>query len=393
MLVHVSNTGTGKRNLGTRNKGGQLMVIAIADHYRNTETIVGVDDSFGSAQDRNRIGVERVSFSEYGCIESIAIRIQNLLGKFDQGYASCRRDLHLNAAGFAYGDGWGTNRIKTLASWNRRSYSEGCPSVLLPQAFGPFKQNNHASLFVHAVKNVSLIYARDRLSLKYLQELLPNDDRVKLAPDFTIAVSGKASDEWIQEDPGDRLLIVPNSRMLDKQSPEAGERYVSMLTDVVKQAPKIGLRPIFVIHSNEDAVLASEIMRQDALLATSVISPCPVELKGILAHGKVALASRFHSVVSALSGCTPTLVAGWSHKYAELLEDFGVPDLLLNSACSGDEVIDRIRSEADDNRQISIKNLLSSRHRDLAIKVENMWSEVDALLPHASAKATCPAAA
>jgi len=36
--------------------------------------------------------------------------------------------------------------------------------------------------------------------------------------------------------------------------------------------------------------------------------------------------SRFHAMVSGLATCTPTVVLGWSHKYREVLSDFGMVD-------------------------------------------------------------------
>ena len=378
MLVHVSNTGTGKRNLGTRNKGGQLMVIAVAQHYQGTGCTVAVDDSFGTAKDRARIGVARVCFPEYGMIKAMTVKLRNQVRSYGGGYAATGRNLSLNAAGYAYGDGWGRDRIEALRRWNDKSHADRCPIVLLPQAFGPFEQADHGELFVDAVKHVALIYARDRVSYGYLRELMPNDVRIRLAPDFTIPVNGQAPQQWIDSDTGDRLLIVPNRRMVDKLGAAAAAQYVTMLEGVAKSAPRIGLRPVFVIHSSEDDEIASQIMALDGVLATSVTSACPVELKGILAHGKVALASRFHSVVSALSGSTPTLVAGWSHKYAELLDDFGVPEFLLGNSVTSEDVIARLRSEADSSRQAEVQTRLQRYHAELLNQTDQMWSAIDA---------------
>lgn len=44
------------------------------------------------------------------------------------------------------------------------------------------------------------------------------------------------------------------------------------------------------------------------------------------------MTSRFHAMISGLSTCTPTVVVGWSHKYREVLDDFGLAEFGMDSA-------------------------------------------------------------
>lgn len=37
-------------------------------------------------------------------------------------------------------------------------------------------------------------------------------------------------------------------------------------------------------------------------------------------------------MISGLATCTPTVVVGWSHKYREVLDDFGLADMGIDSA-------------------------------------------------------------
>jgi colanic acid/amylovoran biosynthesis protein len=48
----------------------------------------------------------------------------------------------------------------------------------------------------------------------------------------------------------------------------------------------------------------------------------PAELRALIGRGDALVSSRFHAMISGLASRTPTLVLGWSHKYAEVLRSF-----------------------------------------------------------------------
>ena len=50
----------------------------------------------------------------------------------------------------------------------------------------------------------------------------------------------------------------------------------------------------------------------------------PVALRGLIAGLDLLVTSRFHAMISALATTTPVLVVGWSHKYAEVLDEIGL---------------------------------------------------------------------
>jgi len=56
------------------------------------------------------------------------------------------------------------------------------------------------------------------------------------------------------------------------------------------------------------------------------------ELRHLVAHSSVLVTSRFHAMISGLATSTPTVVVGWSHKYKEVLDDFGLSALGLDSS-------------------------------------------------------------
>jgi polysaccharide pyruvyl transferase WcaK-like protein len=70
----------------------------------------------------------------------------------------------------------------------------------------------------------------------------------------------------------------------------------------------------------------------------------PTELRAIIGLSDVQVTSRFHAMISSLTESTPPLVIGWSHKYAEILDPFGLGDVAMtydDLGSDGGDVVDR----------------------------------------------------
>ena len=52
----------------------------------------------------------------------------------------------------------------------------------------------------------------------------------------------------------------------------------------------------------------------------------------MIAQNRFFLASRFHAMVSGLAAGVPTLLVGWSHKYVEVLDMFGLSSYQMDYA-------------------------------------------------------------
>lgn len=55
------------------------------------------------------------------------------------------------------------------------------------------------------------------------------------------------------------------------------------------------------------------------------------ELRRVISMSQLLVTSRFHAMISGLATCTPTVVVGWSHKYREVLDDFGLAEFAVDS--------------------------------------------------------------
>ena len=95
---------------------------------------------------------------------------------------------------------------------------------------------------------------------------------------------------------------------------------------------RIGLNVAFLQHSGGDEELV-ENLNDKFKGDIDVFRPQnPLVVKDPLGQARIVLRSRFHGFLGALSAGTPAIGLGWSHKYREMFEQFGMPESLVESA-------------------------------------------------------------
>ncbi|MEW8206378.1 MAG: polysaccharide pyruvyl transferase family protein, partial [Candidatus Thiodiazotropha taylori] len=53
-------------------------------------------------------------------------------------------------------------------------------------------------------------------------------------------------------------------------------------------------------------------------------------IKRLMSACRIVLVSRFHAMIAALSAKQPVIVIGWSHKYKEVMDSFGLGELVYD---------------------------------------------------------------
>ena len=106
----------------------------------------------------------------------------------------------------------------------------------------------------------------------------------------------------------------------------------------------------------------------------------PWELKSMLSNMRFVVGSRFHGLVAALSNNVPVISIGWSHKYAELLSDFGLSDFLVTEQHSEEQVTELVDILSHENtNQLKRKIIAESFEKKKSIN-QQMWSKVTGIL-------------
>ena len=369
------------------NKGAELMLHAVKQQVQEWDknNTLSADLRIGTFEQRRQAGINHLACvprSKKKFKESIAISVANRLPKsirekYDIKLES-EIDAVLDASGFAYSDQWGSSQTERMAKLCSQWRRQGKKIILLPQAFGPFTNEEVKKAFIKLVAEVDLIYARDVVSYEHISQLPVSIERVKIAPDFTNLVKG-VEPEYIKDLLG-KPCIIPNRRMLDKTSSEVSNTYLSFLRASINHLLGQGTEPFILVHEENDWELCKQLQAQVGRKVPVVTENNPLYLKGILGKCYLVIGSRFHGLVSSLSQGTPCLGTGWSHKYQMLFKSYDCLDLLVdfeNNIEDNLKKIDLIIHEPTRSRIAASIERAGNHQKELS---QQMWNQVRSLL-------------
>jgi len=257
--------------------------------------------------------------------------------------ALARADILLDEGGITFVDGRGKFLIYNIATVLPALFTR-TPVFKVAQAMGPFETfaNRTAAKFI--LPRMAMIIARGDVTLRHLRELGLGNVRRGADLAFTLEVSKRdiesvSSQVDMSFFSGGNVVGFAPSVVLAKSSAKAGRDYVAETARTIDHITDVLDRPVLLLaHSarrgteknhNNDLPVCRAIVE-------SVASPEKVmfvdeelnarELRCLIGMCDVFVASRFHAMISALAQATPVVVIGWSHKYGEVMADFGVEE-------------------------------------------------------------------
>lgn len=284
----------------------------------------------------------------------------------------------VDISGYAFGDKIEPIYMRRLelkaAEYARRKK----PVLLLPQMFGPFEKPGYKPAFRAALRQVDVAYARDTFSRDHARAAVEDPARIRLGPDITIAAEPQPRDfALVPSRPF--ACLVPNVRMVTAGASDWADRYLDLLTRAGREMLSRDLEVLVVVHetSGADEALARNLMRElgNTARVRILAEASPLELKALFWRCQLLVSSRFHSVVSALSGAVPTILLGWAHKYEALASDFGVPHCVFRPSDPASRMTELtaalLGAEAEPTRKI-----LAARKGELLKLNEATWADV-----------------
>lgn len=314
----------------TQNQGAFMMTIAAANAIRaelGAQPVVEGHFSTGAGRAwyglQPMLGAQRVPFHLRGPRGLTSGK----MARVSPWALESEVDAVFDVSGFVFGDQWVdldlTKRARYFEYWSGR----GVPVYLLPQAFGPFEHTAGAGQRV--LDAAAMTFARDTKSLEHIRSITDTwDDRVRLAPDFTVLVNAEKPRSAAALSVAGAVPIVPNWNVA-KRDGANGSRYLESLQATVGYLTEKGIPFFGLCHEGEgDRKLLEQLaMTQPELRIITGLNG--LEAKWLIGQAPFIVAARFHAIVSALSQGVPAVMHGWSHKYSELASDYAASELLV----------------------------------------------------------------
>ncbi|NPV57324.1 MAG: hypothetical protein HPY76_11730 [Anaerolineae bacterium] len=226
------------------------------------------------------------------------------------------------------------------------------PVVKLAQALGPFKNPfNRAAARVYLPRCQHIFSRGDHTSQNLDSIGIKNYSRTAdiaflYQPEFSLSVENEEQTSTLLVEleqvkkTGGRLIAISPSSLVYEKSSKKGDDYPGRLLNLARELSTPETHFLFLANSTREGsnkTRNNDLLVVERLMHRALISLSPDDfgkthwanwdintagLRQMIARCDLLVTSRFHGMVSALSLGVPTLVIGWSHKYAETMADF-----------------------------------------------------------------------
>lgn len=263
-------------------------------------------------------------------------------------------DVVVDVAGISFADGRGIPIVVYNTLMTSIGVLLGVPTVKAAQALGPFRGRVNHLLASRVLPTLATVCARGASTRSHLDTLgLTN---VVDVSDLAFSLDEAASlpidvERQLSVIEGEFVTVMPSS-VVKGIYEKTGANYVDAVEKLVRSLREAtGLNVVIVPHSyrighregrmNDGPVCraVAERFRNEPSVVAIDTDLTAGELRHIVSRGAVLVTSRFHAMISGLATATPTVVVGWSHKYKEVLSDFGLEEFGCDAQCLDDPSI------------------------------------------------------
>ena len=277
----------------------------------------------------------------------------------------------VDVAGISFADGRGFAIVVYNALMTGVPLLLGVPTVKAAQALGPFQSIPNKWLAPLVLRRVKTVCARGARTREHLDSLggVNAVDVADLAFSLDEAAGLPSAVSTALGSIDSNFIVVMPSAVVKGIFESTGGNYVSAMVSLVTEIrSKTGRSVVIAPHSYRAGL--PEGRMNDGPVCREVAEACAGnsqvlgldsdltagELRRLVALGSVLVTSRFHAMISGLATSTPTVVVGWSHKYKEVLDDFGLSSLGLDSSALNNppeiaDVVARVLSTRDELSQ------------------------------------------
>tara|TARA_B100001248_G_C27370344_1_gene451309 strand:+ start:335 stop:1474 length:1140 start_codon:yes stop_codon:yes gene_type:complete len=367
--------------IGFPNKGAELMMYSIVDELRRQygdgiaiccQPWQSHIDGYRTMGHKNILQLGSLTFKGMDVSFLFNFLPLKLLKTF--GIARPKDiDLVLDASGLRYSDSWGIVVAKKSLKKYKNLVKRGKKFILLPQAFGPFENQELAKIIQKIVGLSSLCFPRDNISYNNIIKICGESDKILQFPDFTNLATAESNfqTDYLQ----DAVMIIPNQRMLDKTESYVSNNYYNFLLNVGKYLLKKGENLVILNHEGEVDLNICKQLSLD-LGGVEIFNHWnPLVIKTAIGKVKLLISSRFHGCVSGLSQGVPVIATSWNHKYEMLLEEYNLRENVIS--LRNPQIDFSLVDYALKGEKISIQQKESNKMKK---KTELMWEYVFSII-------------
>lgn len=224
----------------------------------------------------------------------------------------------------------------------------GVPVVKYSQALGTFKNGWNRFLAKWILPKIKLICARGKITQENLAGIGVTEN-VKLCADG--AFSMPDSEFWAEKVEAQcsdsaffrkRVVALSISSVVQGKCEKLGRDYRGCMVQFINWLNEQDYNVLLIANAaregsekprNNDLIICTEVynaVRDKTKVMWEPREMAPEEIRELLARCEVLVASRFHAMIGALEKCVPVLLIGWSHKYKEVLDMFGLGEYAVD---------------------------------------------------------------
>lgn len=377
MIIQIDGT-------GTHNKGAELMLYAVLqeierrypdatvlyNRLRKDKTFINTSLNF-----KRRKYCTILSTLDKYHFPTLLRRLSIPYAFFTTKYCVKNVNVLLDAGGFQFSDQWNMTNQELLL-WERyyqKLKKQGTKIILLPQAFGPFFKENGKKSALMLDRYADVIFARDKLSYKYLLEAGVNKGKIEQYPDFTALVEGVIPKQY--ESLQGYVCVIPNMKMITKGIISQDQYIASLCTLIQGIVEK--KRKVFLLNHEEkrDSKLCKMInskLHNSLEIADNLNA---LEIKGLISKSWLVISARYHGIASALNSGVPCFATSWSHKYNELFLEYEQSDCVLNVSTIIDD-LDKIYYLLSLEIHHYISEDIKNKNSIILRKNREMWDSI-----------------
>jgi len=383
-------------------KGAEAMMLTVRDAIKTTfpDAVLWVEPADRAERQRlQRYGFRTVKRSPHWLVRNVISFALASLGvpcqrRVDpetigpQGISNVFRvsNVVVDISGFKSSDQFGPRRALRRCGVCRLVRFAGNRLIFMPQAWGPFKNRWVRLLTRLALQNADLIYAREKMSAAHLVEAgCVASHKVLLSPDiaFQFHASSPEDGRRVLADAGltdfsrPLVTLTPNMRIFERVPGQGTDNvYLSALLDSLEWFLRnTSCQIVLIAHEAayrgpNDPDLCTMLLDQLSDRKRAFLLPATesaADVKAVIGLSDFLVASRYHSLIAALSMRVPAAVIGWAHKYDEVMREVSLEEWVVDPVRRSDRNLKDVVIEGW-NRRDTIRRTLQERVPELEEK-------------------------